>query len=97
MGNLAVGIALGTAINSVNNISSTCGGDEDIPVWLAIVMLVTAIASIIGTVIYLYVKDSDFLKEHWERLIVGSAIGVIGWASIALILGFLSLLWSLIF
>lgn len=96
MSNLAIGIALGAAMNSTNNISGG-GGDIFIPAWLAIIMLVTVIIAMLVPIVELYRKDSTFLESHWERLIIGPMIGLCAWGCLAVMIGLLAFLCSFIF
>ena len=96
MSNLAIGIALGTAMNNASNISGG-GGNIFIPAWLAIIMLVTVIIAMIIPIVELYRKDSNFLESHWERLILGPMIGLCLWGCLAILIGLLAFLCSFIF
>lgn len=95
MSNLAVGIALGAAMNNAAHYS---GSVEDIfiPAWLAIIMVVTLIVAMVISVVYLYVTDNDILEAHWERLIFGPCIGLTLWACIVLCLSIVAWLFSFI-
>lgn len=96
MSNLAVGIALGAAMNSTSGYS---GGSVnlDMPAWVAIICIATLAACIIATVVKLYSEDSCLLESHWERLILGPAIGVCIWFCIATVLGLFAWLLSFVF
>ena len=94
MSNLAVGIALGTAMNSSAHYSG--GDDLVISPAMAVFLLVTLVLSWIIPVIELYRKDSDFLETHWERLIVGPLMGTSVWTVVVVCIALVDYLTSFI-
>lgn len=95
MSNLAVGIALGAAMNSSSNYSSS--GEIYMPPLVAIICVVTLAICIIVTVVKLYRDDSCLLESHWERLIFGPVMGMCIWGSIACVVGLFGFLLSFLF
>lgn len=94
MSNLAVGVALGSAMNNSANYSG--GGDLVISPAMAVFLLVTLVLSWIIPVIELYRKDSDFLESHWERLILGPLMGTSIWTILLVCVGLVNWLYSFI-
>lgn len=94
MSNLAVGIALGTAMNSSAHYSG--GDDLVISPAMAVFLLVTLVLSWIIPVIELYRKDSDFLETHWERLILGPLMGTSVWTVLVVCIALVDYLTSFI-
>lgn len=94
MSNLAVGIALGAAMNSSAHYSG--GDDLVISPAMAVFLLVTLVLSWIIPVIELYRKDSDFLESHWERLILGPLMGTSIWTVLVVFIALVSYLSSFI-
>lgn len=94
MSNLAVGIALGAAMNSSTHYSG--GDDIVISPAMAVFLLVTLVMSWIIPVIELYRKDSDFLQTHWERLILGPLMGTSIWTMLVVCIALVSYLSSFI-
>lgn len=94
MSNLAVGIALGTAMNSSAHYSG--GDDLVISPAMAVFLLVTLVLSWIIPIIELYRKDSDFLETHWERLILGPLMGTSVWTVLVVCIALVDYLTSFI-
>lgn len=94
MSNLAVGIALGAAMNSGAHYSG--GSDLVFSPAMAVFLLVTLVLSWIIPVIELYRKDSSFLESHWERLILGPLMGMAIWTILLVCIGLVSWLYSFI-
>lgn len=95
MSNLAVGIALGSAMNSSAYYSGG-GGDLVISPAMAVFLLVTLVLSWILPVIELYRKDSNFLESHWERLTLGPLMGMCIWVVLVVCMALVSFLLSFI-
>ena len=94
MSNLAVGIALGSAMN--NSARYSCGDDIVISPAMAVFLLVTLILSWIIPVVELYRKDSDFLETHWERLKLGPLMGTSIWTVLVVCIAIVDYLSSFI-
>lgn len=94
MSNLAVGIALGAAMNSSTHYSG--GSDIAISPAMAVFLLVTLVLSWIIPTVELYRKDSSFLESHWERLIFGPLMGMSIWIILVVCMGLVSWLCSFI-
>lgn len=94
MSNLAVGIALGAAMNSSAHYSG--GDDIVISPAMAVFLLVTLVLSWIIPVIELYRKDSYFLETHWERLILGPLMGTSIWTMLVVCIALVNYLYSFI-
>ena len=94
MSNLAIGVALGNAMNTSAHYS--CGSDLVISPAMATFLLITLILSWIIPVIELYRKDSDFLITHWERLILGPLMGTSIWTVLVVCIALVDYLSSFI-
>ncbi len=94
MSNMAVGMTLGMSMNSFSGMGSS--GSPDMPAWVALICAITLALCIIATVVNLYRKDSDLLKSHWERLIIGPAMGMCIWFCIAMVVALFVWLFSYI-
>lgn len=93
MSNLAIGIALGSAMNSASNYSGKVG-DMDIPVPVAWYLLITLTICVVGVVIQAYRGKIEFLDNHWVILILGPIFGIIIWALLTILVGLFALLIS---
>lgn len=95
MSNLAIGIALGSSMNSSMRFNGE-GSLDGMPVWLAWVMLISLTICVAVTIVQAYRGKLDLLDNHWLIWLIGPPIGACIWAVIACVVGLFGWLISLI-
>ena len=95
MSNLAIGIALGSAMHSGSYFGSICEAGQIPPViaWLLLLSLTICVATLI---IQGYRGKISIFDELWEIWILGSLLGVCLWAVIVMVVGLFGWLISLV-